>query len=423
VDLFEWQGKRLFETAGIPVPRGVVVNDVAEAAGAAAGLGYPVVVKAQVLTGGRGKAGGVRVAGGPGEIEPVARHIMGLEIRGHAVRSLLLEEVLPVRREFYLAVTLNRREGRPMLLLSAEGGMDIEEVARTRPGALVRAPLDPLLDPAVAVQDAWEQIAAVVELAGEGPGLREALLDLATLVYRLYRDRDATLVELNPLALVDIEEYRPSPAAFAIGSGRDGAPGQRLLALDAKVSIDDNALFRQRDLAGWRSDEDERERHAREAGVTYVTLDGDVGVIGNGAGLVMSTLDLIAAAGGRAANFCDIGGGARAEQIAAALQIITSDERVRALLVNVFGGITRGDEVARGLVDGLNRIDAARAAEARRVHGAPAPPLPIVVRLDGNNATEGRDLLAAERPDLPTTETPVEAVARVVELARAGEGG
>jgi succinyl-CoA synthetase beta subunit len=435
VDLFEWQGKRLFESAGIPVPRGMVAHSVTEAEQAAKSIGYPVVVKAQVLGGGRGKAGGVRVAGGPGEIGAVAAHILGLRIGGHPVRSLLVEEVLRVRREIYLAVTLDRRHRRPLLLLSAEGGMEIEEVARRHPEALLRVPLDPLLDPAVAVQDAaLSVVTRVAETSGQGPGLREALLDLAVQVHRLYRDRDATLVELNPLALVDDDGLSGAAAAPAVRHG-DGAP-LRLLALDAKVSIDDNALFRQRDLAGWRSDEDDRERRAREAGITYLTLDGDIGVIGNGAGLVMSTIDLLAAAGGRAADFCDIGGGARAEQIAAALQIVSSDSRVGTILVNVFGGITRGDEVARGLVAGLERLDAMRAA-AGRAGAAPAPghgrqdgcahaaagSLPIVVRLDGNNAASGRRILAAERPDITAVETPVEAVERAVALARAARSG
>jgi len=423
MDLYEWQGKKLFEAAGIPTPRGMVASSVAQARKAAESLGYPVVVKAQVLTGGRGKAGGVRVAGGRDEADVIAEHIIGLEIRGHPVKTLLIEQVSVVRNELYLAVTLDRRERRPVLLVSAEGGMEVEEVARRPPAALLRVPLDPLLDPAVAVHDgAWGAMTHIADVLEYGPDLREALLDMATLVYRLYRDRDATLVELNPLAVVDVAQGPGGEKAMAVPGTSLG-----LLALDAKVSIDDNALFRQGDVAGWRADEDERERRAREAGVTYVSLDGDIGVIGNGAGLVMSTLDLIAAAGGRAANFCDIGGGARAEQIAAALRIITSNERVRALLVNVFGGITRGDEVARGLIAGLERLDADAAAAAigndAQVDGSAADsvpvswPLPIVVRLDGNNAEDGRRLLAEARPDLPALETPLEAVERVVSLA------
>lgn len=392
MDLFEHQGKSLFAAAGLPVPRGIVARTADEACAAAEKLGFPVVVKAQVLTGGRGKAGGVRTAGSPREVAAVARHILSLTIRDHVVRSLLIEEVLPIRHELYLAVTLQRRSAKPLLLISAAGGMDIEQVAHERPGALHEALLDPLLEPSVAVHDGgWEALSEAAAEAGLNGGLRDALLDMATTVYRLYRDRDATLVELNPLAVVD----RPN-----------GGPG--LMALDAKVTVDDNALFRQPDLAAWRTGEDERERRAREAGVTYVTLDGDVGVIGNGAGLVMSTLDLIAAAGGRAANFCDIGGGARADQIAAALQIIASDARVRALLVNVFGGITRGDEVASGLLAGLERL--------------PDRGLPVVIRLDGNNATAGRSLLAAERPDLPTSETAWDAVRQVVSRAAGSKG-
>jgi len=394
VDLFEWHGKRLFATAGIPVPRGTVARTVDEACAAATTLGFPVVVKAQVLTGGRGKAGGVRTAGSPGELAAVARHILDLTIRGFAVDALLVEAALAIRHELYLAVTLDRRRRRPLLLVSADGGMDIEQVAREHPGSLFKAPLDPLLEPSQAVHDgAWEALSGAAAAARLDGRLRDDLVDLATAVYRLYRDHDATLIELNPLAVVD-------------GDGGDGGDGARLMALDAKVTVDDNALFRQPDLAAWRTGEDERERRAREAGVTYVTLDGDVGVIGNGAGLVMSTLDLIAAAGGRAANFCDIGGGARADQIAAALQIVTADERVRGLLVNVFGGITRGDEVARGLLAGLRRL--------------PDRPLPMVVRLDGNNAAAGRALLAAERPDLGVMETPWGAVRQVVALVAEG---
>jgi succinyl-CoA synthetase beta subunit len=390
VDLVEWHGKRLFAAAGIPVPRGTVARTVDEACAAAATLGFPVVVKAQVLTGGRGKAGGVRTAGSSGELAAVARHILDLTIRGYAVEALLIEAVLAIRHELYLAVTLDRRRRRPLLLVSAEGGMDIEQVAREHPGSLFKAPLDPLLEPSQAVHDgAWEALSGAAAAARLDGGLRDELVDLATAVYCLYRDHDATLVELNPLAVVE-------------GDG----DGIRLMALDAKVSVDDNALFRQPDLAAWRTGEDERERRAREAGVTYVTLDGDVGVIGNGAGLVMSTLDLIAAAGGRAANFCDIGGGARADQIAAALQIVTADERVRGLLVNVFGGITRGDEVARGLLVGLRQL--------------PDRSLPMVVRLDGNNAAAGRALLAAEHPGLAVMETPWDAVQRVVSLVTEG---
>ncbi|MBM3147504.1 MAG: ADP-forming succinate--CoA ligase subunit beta [Actinobacteria bacterium] len=390
MDLFEWHGKRLFAAAGIPVPRGAVARTVDEACAAAETLGFPVVAKAQVLTGGRGKAGGVRTAGSTGELAAVARHIFDLTIRGCAVDSLLIEETLAIRHELYLAVTLDRRRRRPLLLVSAEGGMDIEQVARERPGSLSRAPLDPLLEPSQAVhQGAWDALSGAAAAARLDGGLRDDLVDLAAAVYRLYRDHDATLVELNPLAVVE-------------GAGNGG----RLMALDAKVTVDENALFRQPDLAAWRTGEDERERRAREAGVTYVTLDGDVGVIGNGAGLVMSTLDLIAAAGGRAANFCDIGGGARADQIAAALQIVTADERVRGLLVNVFGGITRGDEVARGLLAGLRQL--------------PDRSLPMVVRLDGNNAAAGRTLLVAERPGLAVMETPWGAVRQVVSLVAEG---
>ena len=414
MDLYEWQGKQLFREAGIPTPRGVVAGDPPAALAAAGRLGLPVVLKAQVLTGGRGKAGGVRIVQESGDVEDVAADLLRLTIRGHAVASLLVEEVVPLHNELYLAVTLDRGRRRPVLLVSAEGGVDIEEVARTSPEALFRVPLDPLCEPAAAVAEgAGEALAAVAEACGGGESLAEALTGLATKVYALYRDRDATLVELNPMAIAGVGADGPSGGrsdgdGLPADLGRIAGTATRLLALDSKVTIDDDALFRQRDLLEWRGGGDARERRAREAGVTYVTLDGDIGVIGNGAGLVMSTLDLIAAAGGRPANFCDIGGGARADQIAAALEIITADPRVKALLVSVFGGITRGDEVARGVIAGLDRVSSQ---------------LSIVVRIDGNNAAEGRALLVEERPDLAVVETPWEAVRRVVQLAAEESGG
>jgi succinyl-CoA synthetase beta subunit len=378
VDLFEHQGKALFAAAGIPVLASRVVLSAEEAEHAAAELGYPLAVKAQVLTGGRGKAGGVRVVARPEELGQAAAAILALTIKGKPVRGLLLEQGAAVLRELYLAITLDRRAKAPVLIFSTRGGVDIEQVAKEEPAALLRLPLD------AASAGCAAQCDEVIAAAGLGDEqLDEQLGDLVGRVWALYRERDASLVELNPLAVVD------DPV--------------RLVALDAKVTIDDNALYRQPDLAAQRPDEDARERAAREAGVTYLTLDGDVGVLGNGAGLVMSTLDMIGAAGGAAADFCDVGGGARAERIAAALDIITSDDRVRALLVNIFGGITRGDEVARGIVAWC------RGASSN---------LPLVVRLDGNNAAEGLRLLAESGvTGLHMTQSAQEAVEAVVEAA------
>jgi len=381
VDLFEHQGKELFAAAGIPVLPSRVVFTEEEAERAAAELGYPLAVKAQVLTGGRGKAGGVRVVTRPQELGEAVSAILGLTIKDKPVRSVLLEQGAAVMRELYLAVSLDRHAKAPVLIFSTRGGVDIEQVAKQDPAALLRLPLD-----AASADCGGPRDEVVVAAALGDTQLDEQLGDLVDRLWTLYRERDASLVEVNPLAVVC------DPA--------------RLVALDAKVTIDDNALYRQPDLAAQRPDEDARERAAREAGVTYLTLDGDVGVLGNGAGLVMSTLDMIGAAGGAAADFCDVGGGARAERIAAALDIITSDDRVRALLVNIFGGITRGDEVARGVLAWLETTGV---------------DLPLVVRLDGNNAAEGLRLIAEAGIDgLSVTLSAQEAVESVVAAAKTG---
>ena len=385
MDLFEYQGKQLFAAAGIPVLPSRVADSVEEAERLAPQLGFPLAVKAQVLAGGRGKAGGVRVVSDAAALRQAAAAILSLTIKDKPVRALLLEQGARVVRELYLAVTLDRGAKRPLLIFSTRGGMDIEAVAAQEPGALLRRHIDPLAGLGV------DQVAAALAAARLGEETLDAqLADLLARLWALYRDRDATLLEVNPLAVV---------------AGQDG---QRLVALDAKVTIDDNALYRQSELAALRPDEDERERRAREAGVTYLTLDGDIGVLGNGAGLVMSTLDLIGAAGGRAADFCDVGGGARAERIAAALDVITSDARLRALLINIFGGITRGDEVARGVLAWRER------ATAR---------LPLVVRLDGSNAREGRRILAAAALEgMSATQDALEAVELVVAAAHPAAG-
>lgn len=384
MDLFEYQGKELFAAAGIPVLPSRLARSPEEAERAAAELGFPVAIKAQVLSGGRGKAGGVRVVRRPEEVAPTAADILALTINGRPVRALLVERGVRVVRELYAAITLDRAARRPLLMLSTAGGMDIERAAREAPESMIRTHVHPLrgLDSAQ-----LDRLAAFCAVADDG--VRQWAVDVLQCMWQLYRECDATLVEVNPLAVI-------------AGDGSQ-ASASRVVALDAKVSVDDNALFRQPDLAAMRPEEDPAERAAREAGIAYVTLTGDVGVLGNGAGLVMSTLDLLATAGGRGANFCDVGGGARAERVAAALNIICADARVRAVLVNIFGGITRGDEVARGVLEWYRT-----AVETGR-H------LPIVVRLDGSNAAEGRALLSGARiADLVAVETALEAAERVV---------
>lgn len=392
MDLFEHQGKGLFAAAGIPVLPSRLARSPEEAERAAAKLGLPVAVKAQVLSGGRGKAGGVRVVRRPDEVAPAAAEILRLIINGKPVQALLVEQGVRVMRELYAAITLDRAARRPLLMLSAAGGIHIEQAAREVPEQLMRTHVHPLrgLD---AVQ--LDRLGAFCAVAGDG--LQHQVIDVLQRMWQLYREHDLTLVEVNPLAVV-------------AGDGLPaGAP--RVVALDAKVSVDDNALFRHPDLAAMRPAEDAAEREAREAGIAYVTLTGDVGVLGNGAGLVMSTLDLLAAAGGRGANFCDVGGGARAERVAAALNIICADPRVRAVLVNIFGGITRGDEVARGVL----AWHRSAAENGRR--------LPIVVRLDGSNAAEGRALLSgAGIAGLVAVETALEAVQRVVAAVHGPRG-
>jgi len=361
MDLLEYEGKRLFADAGLPVLASRVAGTAAEAAAAADELGLPVAVKAQAKTGGRGKAGGIRVCRTAAEVTAAATDILGMDIRGHEVRIVLVEQGVEVKRELYLAISSSRALRGPVLIFCREGGIDIEEVARRDPGALVRTPVDPLLG--LCHYQVRDVVAAAdlgaVETAAGVPA-RQALAGVVRALWRLYHDRDATLAEVNPLVLTKQGE---------------------VVCLDSKVTIDDNALFRQTDLKRDEG-EDEREGKARRAGLAFVPLGGDIGVLGNGAGLVMSTIDQIAAAGGQAADFCDIGGGARAEVVAAALELILSARQVSALLVSIFGGITRCDEVARGLVEVLGRSPLG---------------VPVVVRLDGNAAAEGRAVLAQSR--------------------------
>jgi succinyl-CoA synthetase beta subunit len=378
VDLFEYQGKQLFARHGIPVPSGEVARTPEEARAAAERIGGRVVVKAQVQIGGRGKAGGIKVADGPDEAEARARDILGMDIRGHTVHQVWIEAASEIVKEYYASITFDRGEKKPLVMLSAAGGMDIEEVAATRPQELARLHVDPLTG--------FRQHHArwLVYHAQIDAEAQRGVVAILEQLYRAFVELDAMLVEINPLILT--------------------ASGD-VVALDAKVTIDGNALYRHPDFAEFRSavTSDEQERMAQERGVTYVKLDGDVGILGNGAGLVMSTLDVVALAGGRPANFLDAGGGSKAEEVVTALEVLLSDTKVKSLLVNIFGGITRCDEVATGLLTALEQTGAT---------------LPIVVRLDGTNEEEGRRIIREQAPsNVVVEETMLSAAQRAVELA------
>ena len=376
MDLFEHQGKELLARYGIPVSPGRLAFTPAEARQAAVELGGPVVVKAQVLTGGRGKAGGIGLAEGPDEAEQRAADILGLDIRGHRVERLWIESASAIAREYYLSVTLDRSLGAALLMFTTEGGVEIEQAAAESPSALARVHVDPL--------EGYEPHHGRELVAGLAGDERTQVERAAAALYRCFVECDATLCEINPLIVTPAGEVR---------------------ALDAKVTIDDSALPRHPDLAELRdaSAGDPLEAYARDRGVIYVKLDGSVGILGNGAGLSMATVDVVVVAGGRPANFCDLGGGGSAEGVVAALEVIARDPGVRSSLFNIFGGITRCDEVARGILAALDRIDLA---------------VPIVVRLDGTNAEEGRRLLAdARREGLSIEPTMLDAARRAVELA------
>ncbi|MGD9695191.1 MAG: ADP-forming succinate--CoA ligase subunit beta [Thermoleophilia bacterium] len=379
MDLFEYQGKQLLAAQGIPVPSGEVAETPAQARAAAERIGGRVVVKAQVQVGGRGKAGGIKLAETPAEAEERASEILGMDIKGHTVHRVWIEEASDIAREYYASVTFDRGAKKPLVMLSARGGVDIEEVAANEPEALARLHVDPLsgFQPHHARWLAYH--AQIDDQAIRG------VVDILGRLYDGFISLDATLVEVNPLIL----------------SG-DGA----VKALDAKVSIDGNALYRHPDIASLAESvtTDPQERLAQEKGVTYVKLDGDVGILGNGAGLVMSTLDVVALAGGRPANFLDAGGGSKADEVVSALEVLLSDPKVKSLLVNIFGGITRCDEVAEGLLTALDRLGAT---------------LPIVVRLDGTNEEEGRAIIRERAPQNVVVEaTMLSAAKRAVELAK-----
>jgi succinyl-CoA synthetase beta subunit len=381
MDLYEYQGKQLFRRFGIPVSEGRLATTPEEARGAAEELaGGEVVVKAQVLTGGRGKAGGIKLADGPAEAEERAREILGLDIRGHVVRKLWIEQASEIAKEYYLSLTFDRGAKQALFMFTKEGGVEIEEVAAQKPEALVRLHVDPL--------ESFQPYQARRLVFGAGiddAGEQKQILDIASRLYECFVGCDSMLCEINPLIVT---------------------PDGEVKALDSKFTVDDNALYKHPDIAEMRDPEayPPEERAAREKGVTYVKLDGEVGILGNGAGLVMSTLDVIALAGGKPANFCDLGGGGDAQGVVDALEIITNDPQVRSIFFNIFGGITRCDEVARGILTALEQM---------------AIEHPIVVRLDGTNAEEGRRLLAEAAPaNLHVEPTMLDAARRAVELSR-----
>jgi succinyl-CoA synthetase beta subunit len=381
MDLLEYQGKQLFARHGIPVPDGRPARTVDEAVAAAKEVGFPCAIKAQVKIGGRGKAGGIKIAQDEDEAREHAGAILGMDIRGFTVHELWIEGASQIEAELYASIIFDRGAKAPLLMLSTKGGMDIEAVAEESPEAIASLHVDPLLG----YQDFHGR-----RLAYEAGVDADLVRPIGAFLHRLYGTfvaEEAMLVEVNPLIVTPERDVR---------------------ALDAKVTLDDNALFRHPENAELRdpSAEDPQEQMAKERGLTYVKLDGDIGILGNGAGLVMSTLDVVAQYGGAPANFLDAGGGSKAEAITSAVEVILSNDKVKAVLFNIFGGITRCDEVARGLVEAFNTIN---------------PQVPFVVRLDGTNDEEGRAILAdAQLPNVHTAATMDEAAQKVVELAKGG---
>jgi len=381
VDLFEYQGKQYFARFGIPVSPGGAADTVDEAVAQAERAGYPVVVKAQVQVGGRGKAGGIKLANDAQEVRTHAGNILGMDIRGHVVQRLWIERASDIKREYYASFTLDRAAKQHLGMVSARGGIDIEQVAAEAPQAIARLHVN-LVD---GLSDA--EARRLVAQAGLDQEAQAGAADVLLKLYRCFVEGDADLVEINPLILT---------------------PDGRVHALDAKVTLDDNAAFRHPEWEEFRSTQvlDPREKLARERGLQYVGLDGDVGIIANGAGLAMSTLDVVNQVGGKPANFLDIGGGASAAVMASALEVINTDEKVRSIFINIFGGITRGEEVANGIVEALGRV------EIRS---------PIVIRLDGTNAEQGRAILKEHESErLVSRPTMLEAARTAVQLAAQG---
>lgn len=376
--LHEYQSKNIFSDYGIPIPRGRIAATAREAKSVAEELGGRVVVKAQVLVGGRGKAGGIRLVESPEEAEDAATDILGMTIKGLPVRRVLVDEAATIESEIYLGVTNDRATRRPVIIASSEGGVDIEEVARTDPEKIVRVHVDPLLD---LREYQARYLASAIELPRDA---WRSFNKIAMGLYAAYEDTDSTLAEINPLVITKSSE---------------------LLALDGKMVLDDNSLFRHPDLAEMRDldAEEPAEREARKYGLSYVKLDGDIGCMVNGAGLAMATMDVIKLYGGDPANFLDIGGGAGAEKVEAALRIILTDANVNAVLINIFGGITRCDEVARGILSALEKVDT---------------DVPMVTRLVGTNEKEGRKLLADA--DMITATSLADAAEKSVAIIKEG---
>ncbi|MFY9783948.1 MAG: ADP-forming succinate--CoA ligase subunit beta [Acidimicrobiales bacterium] len=378
MDLFEYQGKQYFARYGIAVSPGDVADTVDEALGVAERIGYPVVIKAQVKVGGRGKAGGVKLASNADQVREHAGNILGLDIKGHVVKRLWVERSSDIEKEYYASFTLDRPNKTHLGMLSAQGGVEIEVVAEENPEAISFLSIDPVRGLDLETARRWVAEAELDDVA------REQAAELLVKLYDCYTQGDCDLAEINPLILT---------------------PDHTVHALDAKVTLDENASYRHPEWEEYRADEfeDPREKMAKERGLNYIGLDGTVGIIANGAGLAMSTLDVVNQVGGTAANFLDIGGGANADVMAAALEVINADSKVKSIFVNIFGGITRVDEVANGVLEALQRVSIAS---------------PIVLRLDGTNAVEGRAILAPHLSDhLITEPTMLDAARRAVALA------
>ncbi len=379
MDLLEYQGKELFASFDIPVSAGKAVTDVESAVAVANEVGYPVVVKAQVLVGGRGKAGGVKLANNEAEVREHANNILGLDIKGHIVKILWIEHASDIEKEYYASFTLDRSAKKHLGMLSAEGGVEIEVVAEENPDAISKIWIDPYIGLTEEQCRAWVEAANLDEEAKQGAV--EILLKL----YRAYVEGDCDLAEINPLILT---------------------PQGKVHALDAKVTLDENASYRHPEWEAYEGTQelDDREKMAKEKGLNYIGLDGEIGIIGNGAGLVMSTLDVVNQVGGTPANFLDVGGGADAELLANAIEVVNSDEKVKAIFLNIFGGITKCDDVANGVIEATSRVELKS---------------PIVVRLDGTNAEEGRAILEANpNPKVIPAKTMLDAAKKAVELSK-----